>query len=491
MSSTYHTSSGTGGIDNPTHTMTDEEKAKIKVDDSWSECTRQYEAKLAAEQQNPNAAQTIAKKEDEAIGKMLHALNIGSCTRATGAVVNALPPLGAGFNYSTGCESIAVLASTFVKTTDIFSCTSNLVSNKVSVNGSSDQKVIYDFDEGAEMHCENWNVNQSAGLKLIDSTQIATELENKLTAEMVAEIRQAMSSQSENKTDFLGSADGQKTLERALGVIEDKAFVSSNNKVANNIVKTLTTGQEIRINLGKNAKIYVDKDCKIKQSAAIDIATQNLLTNQITNTLDVSSLSDFFSDQKQENKVQAGGMAQFIGAMIGLVLAVAVLIGIVALVFAKVATKGPVGKAVEIVIIIGILIGGGFLGYYIYTKLKPSEQQEFITQTGGTGPECDWVETTTISDGTSVHTCRRMKCHNSKCDAECWDIYDEVDNPSSTGTDTKKIKIWYPNPKKQVCEPQTGTFEDGWGDEDWDVENTTTHNWDGENTTTHMTATST
>ena len=342
---------------------------------------------------NPDTTPLLTKEElDASLPGILAQLNIKSCTRSSGAIVNAIPPMGGYVSNDSGCEQVTALASKLLLNTRIQMCMLSSISQRTNNTVDIRNRIRVELGEGSRMLCGDLIISNDVDLEVLDKVSLSANMVSVMSAELLQTIKEAFELVQTQETGFMATAAGQRAIAEAISGINTDLNLSQISAVITDVYRQVFNQNEIIIMLGRNSEMSGSR-CVLENKTVLKQATEAIVASAISATMDIKSVLDYFKELGSYQQNKNTGLQFNIGGMLALIIG-GIMIFVLALLF--IFLKYGSGLVTKVMDSRGfmwfIIFGGiGFLAYVaflIYTAWLNSKKADAQAKLDELYPPC-------------------------------------------------------------------------------------------------------
>lgn len=273
----------------------------------------------------PISIDDMIKNQTNGLAALMNSMGITSCKHITAGGIEFLPPGVIGGEGSVGCEQLFVQAQAVDSCQTQVTC---IINKSVSSAETSDinQNTLKLTIKDSSIKCKNFNINQ----KISNDAKILTNITQQTTDDIVASIKNMVNSLTENaekqKTGFMGSNDGQKSINNFVSACTNGSISDNINNYVNNALTKVFNKNNENIEINNSVIGCTDGDFTIDQTILNRLQAATIVNSVINDIFKTDEGNDYVQQFKQSLEQEAEGVTGIIGMLV--IVGIIILLGV-------------------------------------------------------------------------------------------------------------------------------------------------------------------
>jgi len=246
---------------------------------------RAFQECVTDNQQQSTGAEIVAA-QGAALGSMLQASEVTSCTSTTAVALTIFG--GGGARITNGCEQIAAMTSAMQAAQQIFQCTFNKLMQTDSISVRTNLSVNIELAANVTVKNCSFDSNQVSGMRVAKYSEFSSDLKQALTGNLNSAMEGFLSNLQEEKNKGLfPTTDGQKAFSSFTTNLSQMIKQGSFNNTVQETMQEFENNATFTFKVGPYSTLGFDNNAagqtcvNVNQNFVTQIVSQNIMTSAL------------------------------------------------------------------------------------------------------------------------------------------------------------------------------------------------------------------
>lgn len=245
----------------------------------------------------PRSAAQIIAAQGAALGSLMQAAGVTTCTQSTAA---ALTLFGAGAaQFTRGCEQLAAMSSAMDASQRVFACTFTKLVQTNSTTVRTNLNAEFKLGTGVSVQNCSFVITQKSGMRVAKYSTMTQDIKDAMTAELDAAMEGFLHNMQEEKTKGLfPSTAGQKAFASFTQVLEQKIEQKAFKDTVQEVMEIYENNASFIFEVGPYSALGFQNNAPgqacvtLNQDFVTQIVSQNILTAALENVFSAEGSAD-------------------------------------------------------------------------------------------------------------------------------------------------------------------------------------------------------